>query len=159
MRELGMLGRIRGKRVRTTIPDRNADRAPDLLYRDFTALIPNQRWVADFTCVRTCARFAYVSFVIDCHSRAIVGQHAAITKTTPVVTTALRKGLWRRDRAIRPVAASCTALTPAAKADSTGRRNTSILEVSMGRPTGWMTALTGRSPMKSPGKPSLRREQ
>jgi IS30 family transposase len=28
----------------------------------------------------------------------------------------------------------------------------------MGRPAGWMTALTGRSPMKSPGAPSHRRE-
>src|SRR5436309_11218949 len=28
----------------------------------------------------------------------------------------------------------------------------------MGRPAGWMTELAGRSPMKSPGKPSLRRE-
>jgi IS30 family transposase len=28
----------------------------------------------------------------------------------------------------------------------------------MGRPAGWMKALTGRSPMKSPGAPSLRRE-
>src|SRR5919199_783257 len=46
----------------------------------------------------------------------------------------------------------------ARKADSTGRRNTSILEVLMGRPAGWMKELTGRSPMKSPGKPSLRRD-
>ncbi len=28
----------------------------------------------------------------------------------------------------------------------------------MGRPAGWMVALTGRSPMRSPGRPSLRRE-
>ena len=28
----------------------------------------------------------------------------------------------------------------------------------MGRPAGWMKALTGRSPMKSPGAPALRRE-
>ena len=28
----------------------------------------------------------------------------------------------------------------------------------MGRPAGWMTALRGRSPMKSPGAPSHRRE-
>src|SRR3954463_4714561 len=42
-------------------------------------------------------------------------------------------------------------------ADSSGRRNTSIMEVLMGRPAGWMKALTGRSPMKSPGKPGLRR--
>jgi hypothetical protein len=39
-----------------------------------------------------------------------------------------------------------------------GRRNTSIVEVSMGWPAGWMKALTGRSPMKSPGAPALRRE-
>jgi hypothetical protein len=45
------------------------------------------------------------------------------------------------------------------KANSTGRRNTSInLGVSMGRPAGWMKALTGRSPMKSPGAPALRRD-
>jgi hypothetical protein len=42
--------------------------------------------------------------------------------------------------------------------DSTGRCNTSGVEVSMGRPAGWMKALTGRSPMKSPGAPALRRE-
>jgi hypothetical protein len=28
----------------------------------------------------------------------------------------------------------------------------------MGRPAGWMQELTGRAPMKSPGKPSLRRD-
>ncbi len=28
----------------------------------------------------------------------------------------------------------------------------------MGRPAGWMTELTGRAPLKSPGKPSLRRD-
>src|SRR3954453_20093034 len=43
-------------------------------------------------------------------------------------------------------------------ADSTGRRNTSITEVLMGRPASWMQELTGRSPMKSPGAPSHRRE-
>jgi putative transposase len=43
-----------------------------------------------------------VPFVIDCYSRAIVGWHAATIKTTPLVTTALRVGLWRRDRAGHP---------------------------------------------------------
>ena len=99
MRDLGINGLVRGKGTRTTIPDRNAARAPDLLDRDFTAPAPNRRWVADFTYVRTWTGFVYVSFVIDCYSRAIVGWHAATTKTTPLVTTALRMGLWRRDRA------------------------------------------------------------
>lgn len=99
MRHLGINGLVRGKGVRTTVPDRNAARAPDLLDRDFTAPAPNRRWVADFTYVRTWAGFAYVSFVIDCYCRAIVGWHAATVKTTPLVTTALRMGLWRRDHA------------------------------------------------------------
>jgi transposase InsO family protein len=99
MRQLGMNGLVRGKQVRTTIPNPNAVRAPDLLGRDFTARAPNLRWVADFTYVRTWNGFTYVSFVIDCYSRAIVGWHAATSKTTPLVTTALRMGLWRRDRA------------------------------------------------------------
>ncbi|EYT54165.1 transposase [Kocuria sp. UCD-OTCP] len=99
MRRLGINGLVRGKGVRTTVPDRNAARAPDLLDRDFTAPAPNRRWVADFTYVRTWAGFVYVSFVIDCYARTIVGWHAAATKTTPLVTTALRMGLWRRDRA------------------------------------------------------------
>src|SRR4051794_7968554 len=41
--------------------------------------------------------------------------------------------------------------------DSIGRRNALIVGVLMGRPARWMVALTGRSPMKSPGRPSLRR--
>ncbi len=99
MRVLGLNGRVRGRGVRTTIADRNAERVPDLLDRGFTAPAPNIRCVADFTYVRTWAGFAYVSFVIDCYSRAIVGWHASMTKTTPLVTTALRIGLWRRARA------------------------------------------------------------
>src|SRR4051794_39276161 len=42
--------------------------------------------------------------------------------------------------------------------DSSGRRNAFSRRVLMGRPAGWMTAITGRSAMKSPGRPSLRRE-
>lgn len=102
MRLLGLNGLVRGKGTRTTTPDRNAARAPDLLDRDFTAEAPNHRWVADFTYVRTWAGFVYVSFVIDCFSRAVVGWHASTIKTTSLVTTALRMGLWRRDHAGHP---------------------------------------------------------
>jgi transposase InsO family protein len=42
------------KKLRTTIADAAAPaRSPDLLERDFTAPARNQRWVADFTYVRT----------------------------------------------------------------------------------------------------------
>jgi hypothetical protein len=44
------------------------------------------------------------------------------------------------------------------KVDSPGRSNTLTMDVVLGRPAGWMKELTGRSPMKSPGAPSHRRE-
>lgn len=99
MRQEGLNGLVRGRGVRTTVPGKHAHRAPDLLERDFTADMPNRRWVADFTYVRTWSGFVYVAFVIDCFSRTIVGWQAATTKQTPLVTGALRMGLWRRDRA------------------------------------------------------------
>jgi hypothetical protein len=49
MRTAGLQGVSRGKRVRTTIPDKSVARAADLVNRDFTATRPNQLWVLDFT--------------------------------------------------------------------------------------------------------------
>jgi len=43
-------------------------------------------------------------------------------------------------------------------ADLTGRRNTFLLEVCMGRSAGWQKQDTGRETMRSPGAPSLCRE-
>jgi putative transposase len=79
-------------------------RAPDLVDRDFTAAMPNRKWVTDFTYTMTWSGFVYVAFVADCYSRAIVGWHAATVKDTAMVTTALKMALWRRDHANRSVA-------------------------------------------------------
>ncbi|MDQ0956430.1 transposase InsO family protein [Streptomyces sp. B4I13] len=49
MRELGITGAVRGKRVITTLPGGQAGRAPDLVDRNFVAGAPNRCWVADFT--------------------------------------------------------------------------------------------------------------
>ncbi|TWG04065.1 hypothetical protein FHX80_112508 [Streptomyces brevispora] len=49
MRELGVTGAVRGKKIITTIPDSSVERAPDLLDRNFVAPAPNRCWVADFT--------------------------------------------------------------------------------------------------------------
>jgi putative transposase len=103
MRDEGLSGVVRGRRHRTTIPGKDARRAPDLLDRDFTAAAPNRKWVTDFTYTRTWSGFVYVAFVVDCYSRAIVGWHAATVKDTAMVTTALKMALWRRDHANRSV--------------------------------------------------------
>ena len=60
MREAGIVGVRRGKRVRTTKADPGAPRHPDLVGRDFTATAPNQLWVTDLTFVPTWAGVAYV---------------------------------------------------------------------------------------------------
>ena len=75
---------------------------------------------------------------------------------------------WRCTRSNRPsgnatapATASpgwCITATEATRADSTGGRNTSTWRCHMGGPGGWVTGLTGCAPMKSPGRPSLRRE-
>jgi transposase InsO family protein len=49
----GLRGVVRGRRIRTTIPDLQAERPRDLVQRDFTAPRPNQLSVADFTYVVT----------------------------------------------------------------------------------------------------------
>ncbi|MGW0425470.1 IS3 family transposase [Streptomyces sp. NPDC003015] len=102
MRDLGLEGARRGKKIRTTIRDDGQERAADLLRRDFTASRPNERWVADFTYVATSSGIVYVAFVVDVFSRAIVGWSAATSKRAKLVLDALDMALWRRDRAGTP---------------------------------------------------------
>ncbi len=49
MREEGMRGLVRGRKVRTTIAGKDGVRAGDLLNRDFATTAPNRAWVTDFT--------------------------------------------------------------------------------------------------------------
>jgi putative transposase len=98
MRELGLAGAVRGRKVRTTVPDPAHQRAPDLVKRDFVAPAPNRCWVADFTYVAAHAGTVYVAFVVDTFSRRIVGWSAATNKRTPLVLGALEMGLWQRGR-------------------------------------------------------------
>ena len=53
MREMGLSGVGRGKKVRTTAPDAGAPRPMDKVNRNFRAPAPNRLWVSDFTYVST----------------------------------------------------------------------------------------------------------
>ncbi|MGW5974727.1 IS3 family transposase [Streptomyces sp. NPDC055186] len=55
MREPGIAGAVRGKRVLTTLPDQQPGRAPDRVDRGFVAGAPNRCRVADFTPAATWA--------------------------------------------------------------------------------------------------------
>ena len=96
MRQMGLRGVVRGKKVRTTIPDEVASRPADLVERDFTAAYPNQLWVADLTYVATWAGFVYVAFVIDVFSRMIVGWRVSRSLCSDLALDALEQALWAR---------------------------------------------------------------
>lgn len=97
MRALGLRGVVRGRRVRTTIPEAVADRPQDLVQRNFTATRPNQLWVSDLTYVATWRGFVYVAFVIDAFSRCIVGWRAAQSLRSDLALDALEQALYDRE--------------------------------------------------------------
>ena len=98
MRDLGLVGAVRGKPRRTTISDDTAVRPRDLVDRDFTATAPNRLWVADLTYVRTWSGFVYVAFVTDAYSRRIVGWQASRSLRTDLALHALEQAVWERSR-------------------------------------------------------------
>ena len=73
MADLGLQGVIRGKPVRTTVPDKAAPCPLDHVNRQFHAPAPNRLWLSDFTYVSTWSGFVYVAFIIDAYARRIVG--------------------------------------------------------------------------------------
>lgn len=96
MRQMGLRGAVRGRKLRTTIVDESAMRPADLVQRDFTASRPNQLWVSDLTYVATWRGFVYVSFVIDVFARRIVGWRASTSLRTDLVLDALEQALYER---------------------------------------------------------------
>lgn len=96
MKHHGLRGVIRGKRVRTTIPDVVAARPLDRVKRQFKADRPNQLWVSDFTYVSTWQGWLYVAFVIDVFARRIVGWRVSSSMTTDFVLDALEQALYAR---------------------------------------------------------------
>jgi putative transposase len=97
MREMGLRGAVRGRAwVLTTRSDAAADRPADLVDRHFTAMRPNQLWVADFTYVATWRGFVYVAFVIDVFARRIVGWRVSASLRTDFVLDALEQAIYER---------------------------------------------------------------
>jgi putative transposase len=97
-------GVTRGRRVRTTVPDPAAARAPDLVGRQFKAARPGQLHVADFTYVPLASgRFAYTAFVIDAYAGLIPGWECSVSKRTAFVESAIRQAAEYRARQGRPI--------------------------------------------------------
>jgi transposase InsO family protein len=97
-------GATRGRRVRTTIADPAASRAPDLVRRQFKAARPGQLHVADFTYVPLAGgRFAYTAFVIDAFAGLIPGWECSLSKQAAFVESAIRQAAQYRARQGNPI--------------------------------------------------------
>jgi putative transposase len=96
MNERQLQGASRRKSIRTTVRDRDARPAPDLVDRKFVADAPNKLWVADITYVPTYAGFLFLAVVLDAFSRRIVGWATSSNMKTQLVLDALNMAIHRR---------------------------------------------------------------
>jgi putative transposase len=98
-KEHGWHGRTRGRKVRTTIADPAAQRAPDLVNRQFRVSRPGLLNVADFTYVPLISsRFAYTAFVIDAFAGLIAGWECSASKEAGFIESALVQAMEYRRR-------------------------------------------------------------
>lgn len=96
MRGIGLQGVIRGKPVRTTVPDKTAPCPLDHVNRVFHAPAPNRLRLSDFTYVSIWSGFVYVAFVIDAYARRVVGWRVSRTAHAGFVLDALAQALHER---------------------------------------------------------------
>ena len=96
MRDIGIEGVRRGKKVKTTWPDKALPCPMDRVNRQFRATMPNQLWVSDFTYVSSWQGFVYVAFVIATFANKIVGWRASRSQQTQFVLDALEQALYER---------------------------------------------------------------
>ena len=96
MKDLGLEGVIRGKKARTTIPDKSQPCPLDKVNRQFRVPAPDMLWVSDFTYAATWQGFVYVAFVIDAFARRIVGWRVSRTAHAGFVLDALEQAIHQR---------------------------------------------------------------
>ena len=97
MKEAGLRGCLRARRRSTTTRrDRRAVPAEDLLKRDFGTSGLDRVWVADITYVKTDEGFMYLAFVLDAHSRRVVGWAMENHLRSELVVDALQMAIWHR---------------------------------------------------------------
>jgi putative transposase len=101
MRAAGVRGYMKGRKRWITRRDPRVASAPDLLRIDFVADQPNKVWLADITTyVPRREGFLYLAFILDTHSRRIVGWSMNSHMRTELVVDALEMAVWKR----KPVA-------------------------------------------------------
>jgi transposase InsO family protein len=100
MRSRGWVGVTGRRRVRTTIVDKTATAASDLVARRFDPVAPDVTWAGDITYVPTGEGWLFLATVIDLFSRRVLGWGVADHLRTPLVSSALDMAVATRGGAV-----------------------------------------------------------
>jgi putative transposase len=91
---------LRGKRRRrfrvTTESDHALPIAPNVIARDFSSTMPNEKWVGDITYIWTREGWLYLAVLIDLFSRRVVGWSMSESLSTELPLSALTMALQTR---------------------------------------------------------------
>jgi hypothetical protein len=121
MRQLGIRARApRRYRVCTTDSKHSLPVAENLLEQNFVADRPDQVWLADITYIPTGDGWLYLAVILDLFTRKVSAGPCAITCGP---NSPSPRSPWQSNDDVQRQGSSVI-LTAAAKAESTGRRNT-----------------------------------
>jgi transposase InsO family protein len=96
MRLHNIIGLHLRRTKRTTIPDKAAPPAPDLVRRDFTATTLDEKWCGDITYIQVGSSWLYLASVIDIRSRRVLGWSMAPHMRAELVIDALNAAIAAR---------------------------------------------------------------
>ncbi|MEV5681067.1 IS3 family transposase [Streptomyces sp. NPDC052179] len=97
MRQAGLAGISPRRNKGFTRREPDADLAPDLVQRDFTASAPNRLWVTDLTMISTLEGPLWLSAIRDAFSRRIVAWETSARADADLVLTSLEYALASRE--------------------------------------------------------------
>lgn len=96
MRLNGWRAKAARKFKATTNSNHKLPVAPNLLQQNFSASMPNEKWVSDITYIWTEEGWLYLAVVMDLYSRMVVGWSMSERMTSKLVIDALQMAIWRR---------------------------------------------------------------
>ncbi len=97
MRDNGLHAKAAKKyKATTTNSNHSLPVAPNLLEQNFTADVPDQKWVSDITYIWTEEGWLYLAVVLELYSRRVIGWAIGERMAAALVCDALIMALWRR---------------------------------------------------------------
>jgi putative transposase len=96
MRQAGLRGIPQRRHLRTKPTGTPPVGTRNHLERDFTATIPNTKWVTDITYIRTAEHGLYLCIVLDLYSGLVVGWSMSARQDRQLVVQAVLMALWQR---------------------------------------------------------------